>query len=311
MVLLAACGSHEGGSVAKSEHRGVYHWKTTYNPTRWELQWMHEHEVDRLYIKLFDVEPGEPNGYSGWRMVPVATTRFEQLLPSDIDVVPVVYITLSAIEQMEDYDWQTSRTYAKLLVDRITAMMADHWSGTLREVQLDCDWTVRTRERYFSLCREVREILNGNDVELSGTVRLHQMGEERLPFDRTVLMVYNTGHLQSRSTRNSILDHSDVAPYLRKHRSPQLDSADVAWPAFGWGVAFHRNGKFAGLVHSSQLTEDEVDTLRVEWAEPKEIERVKRDMPATKGHTTIIYHLDSLNLSRYSHEEIEAIYGGR
>lgn len=310
MLLLSACSHPESGG-SSADHRGVYHWKTTYNPTQWELQWMQDHRVDRLYIKLFDVEPGDRNGYSDWRMVPVATTRFAQMLPSGMDVVPVVYITNDAIGQMEEYNWYEQERYAKLLVDRIMAMMGDHWEGTLREVQLDCDWTEHTRDRYFGLCRYVKSMLEESGIELSGTVRLHQVDEEYLPFDRTVLMMYNTGHLQDRNTRNSILDHSDVLPYLRKNRSPQLDSTDVAWPAFGWGVAFHPNGRFAGLVHSSQLPDGKVDTLRVEWAEPKEIERVKRDMPATTGHTTIVYHLDSLNLSRYSHEEIEAIYSNR
>ena len=33
-ALLAACsGGEEGGTV-----RAVYHWKTTYNPTQYELQ---------------------------------------------------------------------------------------------------------------------------------------------------------------------------------------------------------------------------------------------------------------------------------
>lgn len=45
---------------------------------------MKDHKVDRLYIKLFDVEVGEKAGEPDWKMVPVATTVFKQKLPGEI-----------------------------------------------------------------------------------------------------------------------------------------------------------------------------------------------------------------------------------
>ena len=83
-LLLTACGDKTKPQTP-SAHRGVYHWKTTYDPTDWEKQWMKDHKVDRLYIKLFDVEVGEKAGEPDWKMVPVATTVFKQKLPKEMD----------------------------------------------------------------------------------------------------------------------------------------------------------------------------------------------------------------------------------
>ena len=55
---------------------------------------MREHRVGKLYIKLFDVKPGSEESYPDWTMVPAASTTFLQPLPEDMEVVPVVYITV-------------------------------------------------------------------------------------------------------------------------------------------------------------------------------------------------------------------------
>ena len=51
------------------------------------------------------------------------------------------------------------------------------------------------------------------------------------------------------------------------------------------------------------------ETIRIEWGDMREIRRTQQALPTLDSlHTTILYHLDSLNLSHYSHEDIEAIY---
>ena len=32
--------------ASEPPHRGIYHWKTTYDPTDWELQFIKEHNID-------------------------------------------------------------------------------------------------------------------------------------------------------------------------------------------------------------------------------------------------------------------------
>ena len=302
VTMLSAC--HRNQPTATN--RGVYHWKTVYDPSEWELQWMKRHRVDRLYVKLFEVDAGSKHGFDDWRMVPVATTRFAQPLPQEVEVVPVVYITVDAIRTIGEYDWDARVRYAGLLVERIYAMMAEHYGGEVHEVQLDCDWTQSTRDEFFRFCYDVMTLLNNHNAVLGGTVRLHQLGDKEIPFDRPLLMCYNTGRLQDRATHNSILDHRDVAPYLRHLPDSLLAGYDIAWPAYGWGVEFHKDGNFSRLTMPLKN-----DTTRVEWGEPREVQRVKRMLPPMQEHIVVLYHLDETKLKHYTDEEIEDMFGSR
>lgn len=295
-LILASCS---GGDEPV---RAIYHWKTTFNPTQYELQWLRDHRVQRLYLRLFDVDAC---GYSreDGNAVPIATTRFLQPLPDDMEVIPVVYITNEAMDRMNIH------LVADLMAERVEKM-ADCNGFELKELQVDCDWTERTRSDYYYFCRSLRECLHEKGVRLSSTVRLHQVDTTLadLPVDGKVLMLYNTGDLRSPKTANSILDYSDVKPYLRRIDASMFDSMDFAWPVFGWGVAFDANGRFQRLVPSSALGADTSASLREEWGRVDDIQRVQSKLPARGRHTTILYHLDSLNLSKYTYDEIETIY---
>lgn len=295
-MALASCS---GGDEPV---RAIYHWKTTYNPTQYELQWLRDHRVQRLYLRLFDVDVYDNDDYGN--AAPIATTRFLQPLPDDMEIVPVIYITNEAMGRMWGY------RVAELIAERV-AKMADCNGFELKELQVDCDWTERTRSDYYYFCRSLRECLHEKGVRLSSTVRLHQVDTTLadLPVDGKVLMLYNTGDLRSPKTANSILDYSDVKPYLRRIDASMFDSMDFAWPVFGWGVAFDANGRFQRLVPSSALASDTSSiSLREEWGRVDDIQRVQRRLPARGRHTTILYHLDSLNLSKYTYDEIETIY---
>ena len=316
ILLFAGCQPRDTNTC----HRGIYHWKTTYNPSEWEKRWMKEHRVGKLYVKLFEVDAGNKHGHDAWRMVPVATTRFQQPLPKEMEVVPVVYITVDAIRALKNgeyMEWTTKERYAELLVKRIKEMMAEHYEGRVREVQLDCDWTAQTEETYFDLVRSIKTMLHNDSITLSGTLRLHQLRqvEERtgysdtIPFDRSLLMCYNTGNLHDPRTENSILDYDCAKPYLKQYQSSTLPRTDVAYPVYGWGVEFDRTGQFDRLITSDKMPHHSTETIRIEWGDMREIRRTQQALPTLDSlHTTILYHLDSLNLSHYSHEDIEAIY---
>ena len=323
LLLCSACHRRDHANVPPA-HRGIYHWKTRYNPSPWELQWLHDHKIDKLYIKLFDVEPGSRAGHPDWKMVPTATTTFAQHLPTDMEVVPVVYITVDAIRALE-YDRNNDYTdlYARLIVKRIDEMMAEHYGDTIREVQLDCDWTQQTQRGYFALAKAIKGLLHKRGITLSGTLRLHQlhlveelrvskyewMEPDTIPFDRKLLMCYNTGRLQDIATHNSILDFDNVGPYLKQYHLPTLYGTDVAWPVFGWALEFDSEGHFRRIINSHHMPDTTLPNLREEWGEPDAIRRTGRALPRLdNNHTTILFHLDSLNLSKYSHEDIEAFY---
>lgn len=284
----------------------IYYWRTTFNPDSAELSFLRRYDVKRLYIRMFDVEYGE-DYTSGFRNVtPEATTKFETAVPEGVDVVPTVYITLEALREMENH----TQLYAKLIVERMLAMARYNNCGAISEVQFDCDWTATTRPIFVGLCNDAKKLLVQKDIQLSCTVRLHQLREEAPPVDRAVLMLYNTGGLKSVKTRNSILDVKDVVPYLRNLEMYEVP-LDFALPTFGWGVKFC-DGKFDRIVADGTTSPLRANEY-IRWERPtvEEILQVRKLAERVLGQSArgnILYHLDYSQLKNYTDDEITKLY---
>lgn len=308
LLAVVACNATQGGGSKREimePTNAIYHWKGVYNPTAEERAFMESHNIGRLYIRLFDIAAEYNTVEQFMEAVPIATTRFDATVPYDIEVIPVTYITVEGLRQMEG----SENLYAELIIDRIMAMASYNELGTIREIQYDCDWTESTRHIFFALCENSRTMLNEQGIKLSVTVRLHQMREEAPSADRGVLMLYNTGNLRSAKTRNSILDINDIEPYLKSRNYPF--PLDFAYPTFGWGVVF-KDGRFSHLVTNYDSVElGEGETLRVERPTVKEILEVKNRVTKAFGkpcQSNIIYHLDSNQLNNYTDDEINEIF---
>lgn len=313
ILLLVSSGLLKSSHAAQIEHaphenptNAIYHWKTVFNPNAEELAFLKDHNIGRLYIRMFDIGCAHDNTYNKVMPAPIATTRFDAPIPEGIEVVPVTYITLDALRLMEGKECD----YAHTIVDRIVAMMSYNECGEISEVQFDCDWTATTESIYFALCHHANAYLDEMGVDLSITVRLHQLNNCDVPeADRGVLMLYNTGAIKNPDTRNSILDVADVKPYLRG--TTYALPLDYAYPTFGWGVKF-RDGIFHSLVSDpATATLAEGETMRVERASVDEILTVKRWVEESQGaphQCNIVYHLDSEELKNYTYDEISKIF---
>ena len=314
----------DGRMCVGDKPRGVYYWKTVFSLNDSEREWVRRHEIKRLFIRLFDVDEREE--YDGSiAHVPVATTKFQSAVPQGVEVVPVVFITNESM--------RTDPDFAPQLYARIKAMAKVNQLGRINEIQLDCDWTRTTRPMFFDLCRQMCQLAHKDSVEVSSTIRLHQLATEAPPVDRGVLMLYNTGNMRSLGTYNSILHREDVAPYL-KHGIDYALPLSLAFPAYEWGLVFSEN-RFERIVRNVDINDttifhradsnryiptcglkidnswiEDYHTIRWETSEMKEINAVK-DMVlrAMKSRVdgTVIYHLDSANLAKYNDKEIERI----
>ena len=359
--LMAGCSKTDVATT-----RGIYHWKNTFNPSPWEKQFLKKHHIEKLYLKLFEVDANNDGRSADYPVVPVATTRFEQTVPEGMTIVPCVYITTDALKACSNIPMLAYH------IARRISDMANCNGFEYHEVQLDCDWTTSTRQTYFDLCAEIDKILDKDSISLESTVRMYQLSQPELmdiPADRLTLMAYNLGGLQHYDTRNSILDYDDAVPFLKKvSRLP--DNMDFAFPTFGWGVEFRtwiddsvlrtnavlRHSDlnkdwcdFSRLIRSTDFEKDTLleqydDTglsryyeamqehvienspvynnhesgytclsiIREEHGEVGEILKTKKDINSrhhgNTPYTTILYHLDSANLSYYSYHEIEKIY---
>lgn len=340
-ALLTGCSRH--GSDATSgeceQVNSIYYWKTTFSLSEKDVAFMRKHDIGRIYLRMFDVDLDKNWGQDSIEVVPVATTKFLSSVPAGVEIVPTVFITKDAIyRSASDMDH-----LADLIVRRVLAMASYNELGTIREVQYDCDWTNWSERAFFSLCERSKALLAENDICLSGTVRLHQLANKSLPFDKGVLMMYNVGAIKKYGTENSILNVEDVSAYLsgtrleefRKMRRRDGFCMDVAYPVYGWGVAF-RDKKFLCLLHESDFSDENLyervgefmvkvkkdilvdgnqlvagDEIRVEIPDMRLIRKTKQMVEsALEGMSqgNLIYYLDDKSLSRFTEDEIDEIY---
>lgn len=301
LCLCIGCGSRPN-ELPEAKGNSIYYWRTLFDIDSTEMSFLHKHNIKRLYLRMFDVATEYNHETGGWDVVPIATTRFVSPIPDSIEIVPVTYITLDALKAMKGME----SAYASLITERLLAMCSYNGCGTIRELQLDCDWTQTTKESYNTLCAAVNEILQPLHIDLSVTIRLHQLSETPPPAHRGVLMLYNTGALKNRETNNSILDINDARPYIKNKRYPLR--LDYAYPAFGWGVKFEGD-EFVAIV-SMDSTLHGNENIRYERASPAEIMAVKALVEEKMGKPSrgnILYHLDNVQLNKYSEDEISTI----
>ena len=278
----------------------IYYWKTVFRLSEQERNFLEKEKVGRIYLRMFDVTADSP------MPVPNATITFGSSIPENIEIVPTVFITVEALQQSADTN--KLPLLAEKIVKRITAICSWNDISCWSEIQLDCDWTKETRDAFYMLCKEVKKRAEGK--LLSSTIRLHQLTQEAPPVDYGVLMVYNTDRFDDYLTYNSILNNHTVEAYLNKQMRFNLP-LDVALPIFQWNIVF-KDKQFDRIALRYERP-DSTETIRHEQvpiAELKETQRLLTKYLHIKPgkHSTILYHLDSININNYSHEDIKSIY---
>lgn len=303
VTFIIACSNNKSLPQKMGERNSIYYWRTTFGIDSLEAAFIKKHKIERLYLRMFDValERDFLNGTS--EIVPIATTQFASRPPTCLEIVPVVYITIEALRTMCGIEAE----YATLIVDRLLAMATYNKCGEIREIQLDCDWTTSTRESYHLLCKFVKSELAHKGIELSATIRLHQLNETPPPVHRGVLMLYNTGVLKDSETTNSILHIDDVEPYMKNMCYPI--PLDYVYPLFGWGVKF-RDNQFVSIVASDSMAIAGNEHIRYERVAADDIIEVKALVEKNLGkpvNGNILYHLDYSQLKNYTDDEISEI----
>ena len=308
VVVFAGCGDEKervmSSASDSSKRNSIYFWKTVFELDSTELSFLQKHDIDRIYLRMFDVatEPDFLNGTE--QIVPIATTRFVSSVPDNVEIVPVTYITTDALRAMRGKETEI----ALLIASRLLVMSSYNKCGEIKEAQLDCDWTNTTKESYNKLCSSVKKFLSYEGVELSITVRLHQLQETPPPADKGVLMLYNTGALKNPETENSILHIDNVKPYIKqkKYSIP----LDYAFPVFGWGVKFENN-RFVSIVSYDCKDISENQSIRYERPIATDVLEVKTLVEQNLGkpaNGNILYHLDHSQLKHYTDDEITQIF---
>ncbi len=285
MMLMMGCKQQTPQDHVLEPCQAVYFWRTDLHLDTTERAFLKKHHINKVYCRYFDVVMND----DGTEPKPNATIAFSDTLPHGIALIPTVYIT-------EDCMHKSHKGLAQKIVDRIWQMNETNGLEPPCEIQIDCDYTSRSRQLYYRFLEEVKTCMTGKTQRgrgalLSTTIRLHQLAMPAPPADYGALMVYNTGDPRQWQARNPILDYRDVYPYLSKLAAYELPLA-TAYPVYQW------------IRH--------IENVRVEHTvSAPEILKVKHALEAERpglSRAIITYHLETDNINRYKTETYEEIY---
>jgi hypothetical protein len=281
LPLLTGC-RQESRLTKLADQNAVYYWRTEMRLDSVERDFLVRHHVSKVYCRYFDVVMRDSTP------MPNATISFAERLPDSIELVPTVYITEDCMHQRHD-------SLAHKIVTRIRQINRTNDLPPFRELQIDCDYTMRSRQTYYDFLNEVKQQLTSLfprlPIFLSTTIRLHQLQMKIPPVDYGVLMIYNTGDPRRFQERNPILDLRDVKPYLR-HLARYPLPLGAAYPVYRWqrniyGVRIEHTVADSVILEVKHAVEDERPELR---------------------HLILTYHLDQENINRYTPATYEKIY---
>lgn len=279
-LLMISCGKQRYQDESLEQSNGVYYWRTDLHLDSTERAFLKQHHINKVYCRYFDVVMSD----DGTEPKPNATIAFTDTLPAGIELIPTVYIT-------EECMHKPHKDLAEKLVKRIMQMNETNHIGNVHEIQIDCDYTSKSRATYYQFLETIKSQLSTIHYQLSTTIRLHQLSMPVPPVDYGVLMVYNTGDPRKWQERNPILDYRDVYPYLNKLAQYQLPLA-AAYPVYQW-IRNIQNVRIEHTVEAAEL-------LKVKKALEKERPSLSK--------AVITYHLETDNINRYKTETYEEIY---
>ena len=329
----------------KSETRKIepsfYYWKSILNITDFEKQKLDSLKVKTIYLKFFDVDWDEETR----KPKPVAKLQASSYkLQDGFQIIPTVFITNECIQKIDS-------SQVKKLAENIVSLIAEikqaHGFDSIPEIQIDCDWTQASKDKYFLLLKNTKlqtqnlsTVASAKaDTKLSCTIRLHQikfLSKTGIPpVDRGLLMCYNMGNLKDPATKNSILETTALKKYIGNLSSYPLP-LDMAFPLFDWKVLY-RNNIYTGLIQGLSdnafnssfcnrtgnrylILKDTLlkgydlrkgDMIRNEQSDIKEVlaaaDEISKHLKNTRLRVSL-YHLDSVILNKYSTHELENIY---
>lgn len=237
LISLQSCKDE---SHIKPVATSWYFWKTKFTAS--DLQLVSQMtKTEPVYIRIFDIVWDKNKN----KPRPHAPLQYDTL---PLNWIPVIYIKNEIFYPIDSAKVDTlSSNILKLMQHQIPY---EGWN----RLQIDCDWTEGTRDKYFWFL-ECMKVKLGK--ELSSTIRLHQINSTSKmgipPVSHGVLMCYNMQSPVKQNTKNSIYTLELLKAYtLKAGRYPiQLD---IAFPLYTWAVVFRRN-KFYTLINEVRETD--------------------------------------------------------
>lgn len=211
-----------------------YYWRTEFSLKPKEQEVLQKSKGETLFLRFFDVVKQDGK----FQPVGIISVKNSQKISKKI--VPVVFITNQTWYGItkEEIEFLAQKIFEN--IEEIGK--SNHFSLT-QEIQIDSDWTEKTKIDYFKFLETLAKISKKN---ITCTLRLHQIKDKNSagipPVKKGYLMCYATSSPLDYQPKNSILDFQTLKRYLVNIDKYPLEF-DIALPIYSWGIVRNHFGK--------------------------------------------------------------------
>lgn len=320
-------------SKVENVERSFYVWGNS-NFDQSVVDKLKKEKIKKLYIKYFEVVYSETMGNFPQDKLSIYKYELQDL--DSLQIVPTIFIKNEIFSYNNESDLDKLADNIIYLIKKYNKEKLDEISIS-DEIQIDCDWTKATRDKYFYLLKKIKQISN---KEISCTLRLYPYKYPKLmgvpPVDKATLMCYNLIKPLTNKDENSILDIKQLALYLDKRRDYPMH-LDIALPVFNW-TQLYQNNHFAGL---KQIEKSQIETFAkfvkpmwyqvqkdttINWDDyyrvgdqikyedvssktiQEAIQLIKKNIQLDQKTTITLFSLDNGTFNKYKDEEISSFY---
>ena len=227
ILIISSCQSETSFEFS------TYWWKSSTKLNTQQKEFLNTNNINKIYLRIFDLKFDEKNSSI---LIPKVYSGF-----NDINTIPVIYIENKIFSNFN------IDTIYNLIQQNIKSAIEKKIINSTNNLQIDCDWTLTTKEPYFLLLKALSKDIKG----LSATIRLHQIKYAQAtgipPVKKGIVMIYNLESPTSIDMKNSIFSYDKAMEYLDGYLYNYPLKIAIALPSFSWGVHYH-HGKIKALI---------------------------------------------------------------
>lgn len=301
-----------------------FYWKQSYSLNKEQQQLLKKCAAEELFVKFFDVAINPSSG----AVEPVSIISFKER--PGLAVIPCVFIQNNVFK----FEKNPGKLAEKVL--GLIQQIAKKNQLSVKEIQLDCDWTPSTQKAYFGFLEAIQRF--EPKLTVTSTIRLHQIKYQAEtgvpPVKKGVLMCYNMDDLDVFNTENSIISTETLNKYISPSTTYPIE-LDLALPIYQWGLVF-RLGKLTliandisieqlkgpnysrikpqlfkvrknGYLNNSYVCKG--DLIRLENATPATLESIAASFNESKltFNRLILFHLSQEHFTQFNETNIQKI----
>ncbi len=262
IVFLLCCISCK--SKQENTH-AFYSWTAFYQPAD-SMAKLPSDSFNHLYLHYYDIT------WSDEYNIPLPKPSFRHQFADSAfygknPFTPVIHIENSVLEKLPMDSMAPLAVKMNSKMELLSSKILQQSNvKPADEIQIDCNWTPATKEKYFILLLQLKQLQPKK--ELSATINLYSFKERATmgvpPVTRVMLQCYDVGRSNDTSNNNVNLDAATLAGYFKDNVYPL--PLDLAFPVAGWMVQY-REGKKLGYPYLFEFFREDTALFKAEGEE--------------------------------------------